>query len=174
VFCLRLKRVSNFKKENFVYIFGENHSNLIEIASLRDKIRGIKPDFVLLELFYDDEVWSKEEALDRLKNCKNGNKCDPRLNIDWYELAYELDIPFIGIDLQTNDIHIKNNFKNREQHMVNMIKDYMIAGTIVVVVGDTHLRTIETNELGESSLIQKEFANNPKVFINRSKEREIN
>jgi hypothetical protein len=40
-----------------------------------------------------------------------------------------------------------------------------------VVVGDTHLRTIKTFELGDISLIQKEFKDKAKII--RSKHKEI-
>ncbi len=170
---MRLKRLSN--KENKIYIFGENHSNLSEIKEIQEEIKKIKPDIALFELMYEDEVWSKEDAKERLSNCKEGELCDPALNKDLYELAFKLDIPCIGIDLDIKDTKksLKEKFQQREKHMVEMIKDYMVSGKIVVIVGDTHLRTIETEELGDISLIQKEFSNSPNVVIKRSKNKEI-
>ena len=99
--------------------------------------------------------------------------CDPTLNKDWYEFALELDKPCIGIDIDNKTIArlpISRQFEVREKHMVEMIKDYMITGKVVVVVGDTHLRTIKTNELGEISLLQKEFKDVAKIIRSRFSE----
>jgi hypothetical protein len=155
-------------------IFGENHTEPSEIIQIQNEIRKIKPDFILLELMYEDEVWDRKDAKKRLDNCKEGELCDPRLNVDWYELAYELNIPCIGIDLDEKKIKVlskKQSFEKREKHMVDIITDYLITGTVVVVVGDSHLRTTETEELGKPSLIQTVFSNDAKII--RSKYPEI-
>ncbi len=157
-----------------LFIFGESHGNEKECIEIQNQIRKINPDILLLELLYEDEVWNKEEALNRIKNCEIGGVCDPRLNLDLYQLAAELNIPCIGIDLDDDKIEglsTKEQFKMREKHMVEMIKGYMVSGNVVVVLGDTHLRTINTDELGSASLIQKEFRNKAKIF--RSKFYEI-
>lgn len=148
-------------------IFGESHHLTEDTRRIKNAIRKIKPDFLLLEMLYEDEVWYADEALKRLKDCKVGGLCDPRLNKDWYELALELDRPCIGIDIDNEAIRnlpLAKKFEVREKHMVEMIKDYMISGTVVVVVGDTHLRTIKTTELGDISQIQKEFKDVAKII----------
>lgn len=169
-------RLRRSLRENKLYIFGEDHHNKKEVLDIQKKIKEIEPDVVLLELMYEDEVWSREDAEEKIKNCKDGNTCDPRINLDLYQLARELNVPFIGIDIEVSKkekTSLKESFLKREKYMVEMIKNYMICGTVVAVIGDTHLRTIKTAELGDVSLIQKEFSKNKNVEIIRSTTGEI-
>lgn len=57
--------------------------------------------------------------------------------------------------------------------MVKVINEFYNKGIVVVVLGDTHLRTIKTKELGDVSLIQKWAKNKPNVKIIRSQNMEI-
>jgi len=158
------------------FIFGENHHVRDSVETIEREIKRLKPDYVLHELLYEDVIDNKQEARKRLSHCRiGGHQCDPSINKDVYELAYKLDIPFIGIDLEDVPQHysLKNKFLLREKHMVEKIKEYLGKGKIVVIVGDTHLRTIRTNELGDASLIYKEFRFDNKVKIERSKYKEI-
>ena len=169
----RLIRASAMEVMTELIIFGEAHGVKEDVDRIKEEVRKINPDFLLLEMLYEDEVWYADEALKKLKDCKVGGLCDPTLNKDWYEFALELDKPCIGIDIDNKTIArlpISRQFEVREKHMVEMIKDYMITGKVVVVVGDTHLRTIKTNELGEISLLQKEFKDVAKIIRSRFSE----
>jgi hypothetical protein len=105
-----------------------------------------------------------------------------------YDLAIKLKVPLIGIDLDDDDeiykhdivsrtqglISAVHSFKLRETQMVKVISEYAKKGNCAVIMGDTHLRTIVTKELGDISLIQKEFGNSPGFNIIRSPIKEIN
>jgi pheromone shutdown protein TraB len=157
---------------NNIIIYGENHNSQKEIRKINNQIRLRKPDFILHELLYEDKVLNKKQALSRLANCKEGSLCDPRLNKDLYQLSFDLNIPMIGIDLEITDdnLSLKDKFKLRETHMIEMINKYHKKGNIIVVVGDTHLRTIKTKILGEP-LLYNAFKNKAKII--RSKFPEI-
>lgn len=90
-----------------------------------------------------------------------------------YYLGIKLNIPVIGIDswdstIDWNNISTANAFSIREKRMVEVIKEYMTQGNIAVIVGDSHLRTIRTPELGDISPIYMQFKNKRNVRIIRS------
>lgn len=145
---------------NKLYIFGENHARLDEIESINQQIRNIKPNYLLHELLYDDQCLTVAEMAERLKNCEVGNVCDPNLNKDIYQLGMQMRIPIIGIDLKSLDrnLSIAKQFELRERNMVHLIEKYRSKGTVVVVVGDAHLRTEVSRELGPPSPIPKIFS----------------
>lgn len=152
---------------NNIIIYGENHNSQKEIRKINNRIQLRKPDFILHELLYEDEVLNKKQALNRLANCKKGSLCDPRLNKDLYQLAFDLEIPVIGIDLEVDtNLSLKDKFKLRETHMIKMINKYHKKGNIIVVVGDTHLRTIKTKILGEP-LLHNAFKDKAKIIRSR-------
>lgn len=171
----RSKKIQNPKsttnKSNTIIIYGENHSDKKEIRKINKQIRLRKPDFILHELLYEDRVLNKKQALNRLNNCKEGSVCDPRLNKDLYQLAFDLEIPIIGIDLKikNNNLSLKDKFKLREHHMMEMIYKYHRKGNIIVIVGDTHLRTIKTKILGEPFL-HNIFKNKAEIIRSSSPE----
>lgn len=161
------------KKHNKLIIFGENHNVKKEIRYINNFIKKLKPNIILHELAYDDIVLDTATARNRIKNCKINDKCDPRLNKDVYKLAYQLKVPLIGIDKTVQHLlPLHKKFEIRENHMIKMIKKYQNYGRIVIVViGDTHLRTIKTKELGNESKIYKIFKD--KAIIIRSQYPEI-
>jgi len=143
-----------------LYIFGEDHSKLKEITKIDAKIAKIKPDYLLHELLYADVALTKEVIEQRLHHCKEGGLCDPRLNKDIYELGLAHDIKLVGIDLDIDGLThlpLAEQFKRRERHMVKMIERYRLKGTVCVVVGDAHLRTERSAELGDPSPIPALF-----------------
>lgn len=118
-----------------IIIFGEDHRDISEVKEISEKIKKIKPDYILHELLYNDICLNKKEIKNRLNNCKEGNYCDPRLNKDIYELGYEENIPLIGIDLDLKNLQklsIRKQFEKREKNMVKKINQYKNKGTIVV------------------------------------------
>lgn len=102
------------------------------------------------------------------------------------ELAKKLGIPAIGIDDWSDATYAKDikdkkgmavnfsrSFYIRETKMVAKIKKYMAKGRCAVMLGDSHLRTTKTKELGDASLIWETFKDNPEVKFHRSPKREI-
>lgn len=96
------------------------------------------------------------------------------------ELAVELDIPVIGIDLLDKEVYSKdtkndvsNSFLLRETNMVGIILLYMTRGNCAMIVGDTHLRTIKTKMLGGPSKIVTELGKKSNINIFRSPIKEI-
>lgn len=96
------------------------------------------------------------------------------------ELAIELDIPVIGIDLLEKEVYAKdtkndlsNSFLLRETNMVGVILYFMERGNCAVIVGDTHLRTVKTKMLGDISKIVKELGKKSNINIFRSPIKEI-
>ena len=128
-----------------MYIFGENHFSE-DVSIIRNKICRISPKFILHELADED----KEFYAKNLPNTK-----------------------LIKIDIKTVDnLPLKDKFEIREKHMLKIIKNYYGSEITCVVVGDTHLRTIETTELGEISPISL-WAKKKNIKVIRSKSGEI-
>lgn len=103
-----------------------------------------------------------------------------------YELAIKLKIPVIGIDTWDDEVYSKDkkdkngmaidfstSFFLRESRMVSVISEYSKVGSCAVIVGDSHLRTIKTKELGGISLLQEAFGNTKGFNIFRSPVGEI-
>jgi hypothetical protein len=171
----------NFYSERII-IFGEMHSNKEDKELSYKLIKEFKPDFLLHELLGEVEALTKEDIRKHLNNCHDRNSgpilCEPSLNKDIYEIGYKYNIPIIGIDFDDHKgtlkgLNMKRQFLIRERKMVEGIKKYYNKGKLFVVVGDTHLRTVRTGELGDISLIQKEFMNDNNVRIIRSENGEI-
>lgn len=156
-----------------IYVFGEIHSNRSIVNKISNRIREIKPDYLLHELLYKDKCVTKEEIASRLKECKEGGICDPSLNKDIYTLGALIDAKLIGIDLDDPEItqlSIQDQFQKRERHMKRIIKTYLeLEGnpTIVIVVGDTHLRQYESPEIGPPSPLFKLLNEHPRVVLER-------
>lgn len=102
------------------------------------------------------------------------------------ELAILLNIPAIGIDLWNKEIHktdkhgpngtftdARRSFLAREKHMYDVINRYHMLGRTAVIVGDTHLRTIRTPELGDISFLRKKFKSDRYVTFHRCPDGEI-
>lgn len=165
-----------------ILIFGENHYDEDYRIVINKRIERLKPDYLLHELLYEVEAVTRDEISKYLGDCSDKHNgplmCEPSINKDIYELGYKYNIPLIGIDIDNYDNKLKNLslkeiFRLREERMVEKIYQFYNKGRIVVVVGDTHLRTLKTRELGDISLIQKRFSNDRNVKIIRSFRREI-
>lgn len=129
-----------------VYIFGESHFHFDEVQRIRNEILKIKPDLVLHELYEDDKSFYEENniKIERLEK----------------EIPTQKDI--------------KTSFKIRENNILNKIIDSIQKyNKICIVIGDTHLRTISTKELGPTSPIHIWASKKGCVEIIRSKYGEI-
>jgi hypothetical protein len=169
------------KNKNDFKIYGDSHSK-DDLNKILKIVKKEKPDYFLCEFLLEDRVMDKKQAKKRLDAKGKGKLCDPEFNISYYILAYETNIPVIGIDLDSDlgtlykkdyykNRDIKESFKRREKRMVEVIKEFKDKGKIIVFVGDTHLRTIKTDQLGPISPLQKEFSK--EAIIIRSKNGEI-
>ena len=166
--------LSNLIKENIIF-FGERHINSSDTNFVRKIIETVEPDFVLVEGLADLELKTKSAKI-------KASKEDPEtffhggLTKWWVDVSLEFDVPFIGFEL-TDWSSIKDKkdlvetFKAREEHWIKIIKKYTSSKKYVLVVcGDTHLRTISCKALGQASPLYKAF---PKATFIRTPEPEI-
>lgn len=102
------------------------------------------------------------------------------------ELALKLGIPAVGIDCWDDEtfkhdikdkngmaIDFRHSFLMRETRMVKTVQEYRKKGRLAVMLGDSHLRTIKTKELGDESLVWLTFHKDRDVTIYRSPKKEI-
>lgn len=92
------------------------------------------------------------------------------------KLAYDLNIAAVGIDVDKDlsTYSLKESFIIRETRMLSVIEKYKQKGLpCVVILGDTHLRTIKTDQLGDISPIWNKYKNDDTVKIWRTPYREI-
>ncbi len=142
---MKIKDVDQTKK---IFLYGENHTVSDEVENIREKIIKLNPDVIVHELYWEDKEFY--------------NKVLPNTDV----------IP-LEDEVKNNDDLILQ-FKNREDSMIDHLnsvidKDYNV---IAVVVGDTHLRTIKTKELGDVSPLVK-WATDNNAQIIRSSHKEI-
>ena len=131
------KVVSPITTQHNINVYGENHFKPDEVHFIRAQIIKNKPDIIVHEIPEDASFYKQH-----LPNTK------------FYQLERGLDkniYKYFKDDLVSQ-------FKHREENMLRNI-DFARSGglynngskNITVVVGDTHLRTIETPELGKAS-----------------------
>ena len=144
-------------------LLGEIHTSSISRDHIEATIRRVRPKVLLHELLVDDYCPDQATITQRLKTCRVGGVCDPRLNKDLYELGHELGIPLVGIDLPKG-----GSFRERETHMVAMINKWLTKTSLVAVVGDTHLRDNPIPRVGFRSLLRERFDNDPRIRIERA------
>jgi len=149
---------------NQIYIFGEAHTSLENIAYIEKRIKEIKPKVILHELLYGDIALTPTVIKSRLDKCDGSGFCDPKLNKDIYELGLLLKAKLVGIDYRVRTRDMKIQFMERERHMVKLIERWSSEpGPIVVVVGDIHLRQEYNSVLGDASLIYTTFKDLAKI-----------
>lgn len=131
------KLVSPIQNKHNVIVYGESHFNPDEVHSIRAQVIKNKPDIIVHEIPEDAEFYKKY-----LPNTK------------FYHLERGLDQ---NIYKYFSD-NLAEQFKHRESNMLRNIDYAGFSGlnnsgpkNINVVVGDTHLRTIDTPELGKKS-----------------------
>lgn len=168
---IELSRLFNEK----LIFFGERHVSKSDTDFVRKMISVLEPDFVLVEGLADLELKTKSAKI-------KASKEDPEtffhggLTKWWVDVSLEFDVPFIGFEL-TDWSSIKDKkdlvetFKAREKHWVKVIKKYTSNDKLILVIcGDTHLRTISTPELGQPSPLYTSF---PKATFIRLEDPEI-
>lgn len=143
-----------------LYVYGEAHFQPESVDFIRTEIERIRPQVLIHELLYD-AVLSVKDIRKQLANCDGRDWCDPQVNKDIFELAAKLRIPVFGCDLSKAQLEANRKlplavqFAEREKRMLevlNIIPSSRFA-RVVCVVGDIHLRTQASPELGAASCI---------------------
>lgn len=112
-----------------IVIFGENHTVPEEVEQIRKKVIMFNPDVILHEMYWEDEEFY--------------NRYLPHVKV----------MP-LEDEVEQTDLPIKEMFVIRERSMIEHLSDAEAKyNRIAVVIGDTHLRTISTEELGDKSPI---------------------
>lgn len=134
-----------------IVVFGEAHFVEGEVDRIRDQVLTINPDLILHELPDDDRGFYKKNLPDA--------EVKP------------LETKSFGRNLS-----VKDQFKIRENSMIDNIKSALESEkykNIVIVVGDTHLRSIKTKELGDPILYNYLTSIDNVAKIYRSPHREM-
>lgn len=168
---------------NLLTLYGEDHTQQYRqvINGLIRKQHERKPlAYLALEELGPYSYFTKEEKIDAIK------REDYSVGPQGLELAIELGIPAIGIDLWGVDIYkedkfdsndfaidVTRSFKLREGNMLNVLKRYHRQGNGAAIVGDTHLRKTKTKQLGQSSPLYIHFNGLRGVEIVRCPNREL-
>lgn len=149
-----------------MHIYGEDHSpeerDRIENEIIEQHAKN--PYQFLLSEELGPHSWRVNELDSAIAN-KEWSISDRSLH-----LAKKLGIPAIGIDTWDPEVYkrgLKHSFDHRERRMMEVLKKYENKH-VAVIVGDTHLRTISTPELGPSSPLH-----NLNATIQRSRRPEI-
>lgn len=163
-------------------IFGELHTEIdrIRVNRMLEMFNKVKPfDYLLLEEIGPFTYTTEQEKLKAIRNKKyNVGPLGLKLSI-------ALGIPAVGIDLWDDDVYKDDvydgehtldsvrSFQLREDFMVLKITEYSALGNVAVIVGDTHLRTVKSKQLGRVSPLQTFFGNNKDFAIVRARKNEI-
>lgn len=131
------KIVSPIQTRHNITVYGEHHFKPDEVHSIRAQIIQNKPDIIIHEIPEDYEHFKKHLPNTRFYHLERG------LDKNIYKYFPN---------------NLAEQFKHRETNMIRNIDYAGFSGlndtgpkNINVVVGDTHLRTIDTPELGKKS-----------------------
>ena len=96
----------------------------------------------------------------------------------WLEYSLEYTCPFIGMECmdwesKVSGGDLSQQFEVRESHFVKMIDKYSRKGKVIAVTGDTHVRTIKTEQLGDISPLYLKYNGKKDSAVIRSAEGEI-
>lgn len=162
-------------KRKLSIIFGEMHTldcARQELALAKKMQETVGLDYLLMENAFNYVLDTPEKIKDKIR------KQDWMIGDVHYNIGLELGLPIIGIDL---DPDVKDNyeinvdtssdfsqsFSAREKQMVKIFETYRNKGNCLLVVGDTHLRTVKTDRLGDESPLWTKYKNNKEVMIVR-------
>lgn len=149
-----------------LYIYGEAHFQKESLDFIAEEIRRIKPQVLIHELL-NDAVLSVPDVRKQLAKCDGTDWCDPDVNQDIFKLASSLKIPLMGCDLSQAQLELnkklplREQFALREKRMLEILRVIPNSrfARVVCVVGDIHLRTKSTPELGPASVIAEAVKN---------------
>ena len=138
-----------------IVIYGESHFKSDEVNKIRRAVVSLKPDIIIHELLHNDDSYEYNYYSKRL----------PKAML--FELEEEIN------KAPENPLWSKplsEQFRIRESmmiHTISKIRKKYPDMVIAVIVGDSHLRSTDTPELGEASKL------NSIGLIYRSKYKEI-
>lgn len=139
-----------------INVYGEMHFAENEVEDIRNKIIKDKPDLILLENYEDDKDFYKDKTKSIIKKLEK-------------------------VYTKKNESLLKQ-FMDREIVMKETVQKYINQilkeedKVISIQVGDTHLRTIDTKELGKPifrNYLDSLKSDNITINIIRSKHKEI-
>lgn len=164
---LNRRKLMKYSKDNFTLltVFGEMHFHNDDVKRIREEVVRIRPDIIISELSDDDKYYRK--LLPNITIVPLEKNLDKKIYVNYKnDLVKQFEI---------REINMINN--------INKVIEFNPKKHIVIIVGDTHLRTIVTDELGETHLsnyldniIDKNYLKEDKdiiVNIVRSKYKEI-
>lgn len=161
-----------------VILLGERHLNSDDEGLLLKLIKVFKPDYVLAEALGDYKLYTTEQKKAHLARDVEEHYYY-EFTKHWIKLSLKTDTPFVGMEYvkwgeKSHDEHsLAESFAIRENHFLKMIKSHTRLGKVIAVVGDTHMRTIKTKQLGPISPLYAVFNKDPKAIIIRSEKGEI-
>ena len=115
---------------------------------------SFKPDYLLLEVIGKHRYMNKREREKaKRSNVYLSNSANPGYNSDAFRLADDLDVPMIGIDTWTHpymfprhwdkkdrETNCEYSHRIRESNMVEVAKEFLPKGKVLLIVGAEHLR----------------------------------
>lgn len=160
------------KKIDNSIILGERHNNIDDENLLRKLIEVCKPDYVICEALgnYVLSVMSKKE---HYYNKPASYHYYGRFTKHWIKISMEYDIPFVGMeytlweDGEYDKLTLRESFEVREKHFISIIDGYSSVGKVIAICGDTHLRTVYTETLGNISPLYKRYKNSKTIIRSR-------
>lgn len=161
-----------------IVIVGEQHGNLDDMSTVFKIIEIMKPDIVLVEALGDYVITSKVKAKELYRLSEESHYYQGLTKL-WLEhiISNKQNVIYKGIELITDQdyskISLKEQFMLREDHWMGIIDKEILTKRVLVIVGDTHLRTIETKELGRVSPLYTKFLNRTDAVIIRTQQGEI-
>ena len=161
-----------------IIVLGERHRNSSDENLVKRLIKKFSPSFVLVEALGDYKLHSLSTKKRYLKMDEDKHYYGA-FTKHWIEISLKFDIPFIGIDYtkwkrgEFESLSLKETFKIREDHFIKMIEQYAKEGSVIAICGDTHMRTIETEQLGQVSPLYTKYNNGNGSCVIRSAEGEI-
>ena len=161
-----------------IVIVGEQHGNLDDMSTVFKIIERMKPDIVLVEALGDYVINSKVKAKELYRLSEESHYYQGLTKL-WLEyiISNKQNVIYKGIELITDQdyskISLKEQFMLREDHWMGIIDKEILTKRVLIIVGDTHLRTIETKELGRASPLYTKFLNRTDAVIIRTQQGEI-
>lgn len=164
----------DLKGVNLILI-GERHLNQDDADLIMKLAKKSNAKYILIEALADITLPDMESKF-KASLIDDADLHNGALTKFWIMRSMEINIPFIGIDrtdLDYDKLSVKEQFKIREAHFIEKLEHYRHKGMVIASVGDTHLRSIATEQLGPVSPLYEKYINDQKAVIVRSAEGEI-
>lgn len=143
----------NNTSNNQSVFLGDQHSKAFWEHNY-DALRAFKPDYLLLEVIGKHRYLNqKQRNIAKSTDVYMGNAKQMGYNSDAFELADDLDIPMIGIDIWTKpyvwpvawgnpirECSLGLSHLVREARMTRVANEFLSEGKVLLIVGAEHLR----------------------------------